>query len=294
MDNLRNWSYNALPEDCPFVVGGGLIRDSLLGGRPSDIDIWLPSNILDPFRSVEQFCSRLAAEYQGADIQILFRGPDHNGLGATAPDVAPGDSDYGDVANHWVVEMQIEGWPRVNFMRSMARWGTEGGAQAFFNGLMRAFDIDHCMFFIGWARGQRDVNTVILPRHMTQRDTRRFRLSELHWNQYRADRTSAARVEARIVKMMSKYMYAMRTPSEIFTTGYVIPVDQIIAQPMYIQDAMRLLNRHAPLPTYQNQREPLPGDEVINGRIATQLANRIEFERAHPLLTTNVGRFNWN
>ncbi len=34
-----------LPQGCPFVIGGGLIRDAILGGRPSDIDVWLPCNL---------------------------------------------------------------------------------------------------------------------------------------------------------------------------------------------------------------------------------------------------------
>ena len=93
-----------------------------------------------------------------------------------------------------------------------------------------------------------------MPEHMLQRDTRRFRLSELHWNQYRLDRTHAARIEARIIKMQSKYYYQQQTPQMIHTNGNVIPVDQIVAKPVLFASALRILNE-VPEPTFTNRNE---------------------------------------
>lgn len=258
MDLLRLFTYDALPTGCPFVVGGGLVRDSILGGRPSDIDIWLPSNLQAGFVGAESFLSMLALwAPEDTYFEVLFRGPDHDGTNGQAPGDTPvgaTPNEYGDVANHWVIEMQVPGWPRVNFMRSMTQWRSD--SQEFFNGLMRAFDIDHCMFFIGWMNGQSNVNTVIMPEHMLSRDSRRFRLSELHWNQWRLGSTPAARVESRLIKMYSKYSYGFRTAQEIEAEGLVIPLDQIVARPVLLSQAMRILaNPHMPLPIWTNTNE---------------------------------------
>ena len=273
MDLLRIFTYDSLPTGCPFVVGGGLVRDSILGGRPSDIDIWLPSNLQADFTGTDPFLVKLHQwAPEGTEFEVLFRGPDWDGRGASRiSDENP--AEYGDVANHWVIEVQIPGWPRINFMRSMAYWS--GDSQMFFNSLMRAFDIDHCMFFIGWMNGQSNVNTVIMPEHMLNRDNRRFRLSELHWDQWRLGSTSAARVESRLIKMYSKYSFGFRTAQEVEREGLVIPVDQIVARPVLLSQAMRILaNPEMPLPIRTNTNEATEQAKAATLSTITQRYNQ--------------------
>lgn len=245
MDELREWTYRVLPEGCPFVIGGGMIRDAILGGRPSDIDIWLPSNLGRDYLTAGGFIDKFLEHNpeSEAECSILFE------LGVPRENIDA--AGYGDVNNHWVVEVQIPNWPRINFMCSLAEWRTED-PQYFFNGVMRGFDIDQCMFFIGWMPNQRDVNTVILPQHLMQRHPRNFNLNELYWNQYRLENTSAARVEARLIKMYSKYGWNMRTPEELNAHGFILPTNQIVAKPFLLRDVLRHFERQGICPMYQN------------------------------------------
>lgn len=243
--------YEVLPVGCPFIIGGGLIRDAILGGRPSDIDVWLPGNILRA--GVADFVSKLNVDFPAAEINIVFQ------LGTQvtsefdelSPTLREEGENYGDLNNHWVLEMQVEGWPKVNFMRSLHPWTTP---QPFFNSLMRNFDIDHCMFFIGWMPGQRDVNTVIMPQHMINNRYRDYRLNEIYWNQHRLNTTSAARVESRLIKMASKYMYSFLTVEEIEQYDRILRTDSIHATPVLFRQAMRRLSV-LPMPTRWNNRE---------------------------------------
>jgi hypothetical protein len=251
---------------CPFVIGGGLVRDAILGGRPSDIDIWLPSNLANGLADLGTFASRLQDTYPGAQVNAIFSGPGANVTPIEELLAEPTSGEYGDVNNHWVVEMQVEGWPRVNFMRSMTPWTAP---QAFFNGLMRAFDIDYCMFFIGWMPGQNNVNTVIMPEHMTNRAINNPRMNEIYWNQYRLSNTSAARVESRLIKMYSKYSFRMRCPEEFEREGLILPTESIRAKPMLLSRAMRMLTHpSSPIhPTYHNSYEV--SDSVWNSSVNT-------------------------
>lgn len=255
MDDLRSFTNACLPTGAPFIVGGGLVRDALLGGRPSDIDIWMPGNIT--WANSRDFMTRLGQQYPGADIQLIFSLPERNNNMFTGEPMATAEGDtYGDLNNHWVIEMQIEGWPRVNFMRTLHPWTTP---QPFFNALMRNFDIDACMFFVGWMPGQRECNTVIMPRHMTQGNNRQYNLNEIYWNQHRMNVTSAARIEARLVKMCTKYCYRNMTMGAIERDGRILQTDRIIATPVAFRDALSY-TRGMPDPTILNRRENI-GDE---------------------------------
>lgn len=252
-----------LPEGCPFVIGGGLIRDALYGGCPSDIDIWLPSNISIP--DIDAFCRHLATSgfgpNEGFQGQVLFRGP-----GATVQPVNPfafgaletaAAENYGDVHNHWVVELQTspiatEAHPRVNFMRNMATWN--GDAESWFTEIMRNFDLDICMFFIGYMPGQSQVNTVIMPRHMlVAQGTRTVRMNEVYWNQGRLQNTSVDRILARVDKMNSKYN--IRLP-RLIQDIQMIPTENIVAVPVRMSRMVAMMNNQMGTfadPTQQNR-----------------------------------------
>jgi len=221
---------------------------------------------------VEEFVDKLQHNYPNSEISVLFTGPSARAvpLGSTVNIeellAEPTNENYGDVNNHWVIEVQVEGWPKINFMRSMTPWTTP---QAFFNGLMRAFDIDYCMFFIGWMPGQNNVNTVIMPEHMTNRAINNPRMNEIYWNQYRLSNTSAARVESRLIKMYSKYSFRVRCPEEFDREGLILPTESIRAKPMLLSRVMRMLTHpSSPVhPVYDNSYEV--SDAVWNSSVNT-------------------------
>lgn len=272
MGLLREYLQEFLPEGCPFVIGGGLIRDAILGGRPSDIDVWLPSNI--NYAGAEEFYNRFVEQTAPTNLSLVFSGPG----ASTDWDFTPGvtQSDYGDVNNHWVFEADISYlWPKVNFMRSMTPW--EGDAQSYFNGLMRAFDIDVCMMFVAWMPTDPvQQRTVIMPRHLVdswtgQNDiadrfafpTWRLRMNELHFNAGRANTTSETRLQSRIEKMCNKYGFVSTSVRNIS----VIDTDQIIATPVSFLKIIRRINRISsgiPYPTYTNSLQ-----EARNGTTGT-------------------------
>lgn len=256
---LRGTIERVLPDGCPFVIGGGLIRDALYGGRPNDIDIWLPSNIHVP--DVDAFCSHMIRSgygpQQGFQGQVIFRGPGANvqevtegvlgGFGDAENDAAG----YGDVHNHWVVEIQSTsetiGHPRINIMRNMARW--TGDAPSWFTEIMRNFDLDICMYFVGYMPGQNTVNTVIMPEHLRDSLLRNrqegrarvapTRMNEVYWNQARLDTTSVDRIISRVRKMNEKYLVNI---TERIENIPVIATLDIIAVPVRLADIIGCFN----------------------------------------------------
>lgn len=263
-----------LPDGCPFVIGGGLVRDALYGGRPNDIDIWVPSNISVP--DVDAFCAHLVRTGYGPNDnfqgQVIFRGPgaqvrevEDQPVFGGFNDAEHDDANYGDVHNHWVIEIQNTSetfaHPKVNIMRNMARW--TGDAPAYFTELMRNFDLDICMYFIGYMPGQNTVNTVIMPQHVRQamveasmRGTRTMptSINEVYWNQARLQTTSVERIRSRVQKMNDKYQ--LRLPMEIENIRMIRTAD-IIAEPVALSYLMRFFNRgygygNTALPTRQN------------------------------------------
>lgn len=287
---LRTELNTFLPSGCPFVIGGGLVRDAILGGRPGDIDIWFPSNMT--LGAVDRFVDHMSNEVGPESINIVFTGPGAHGSLVGIPSAAGNDptsgiteSDYGDVNNHWVVEMDVgHGWPKINIMRSMTPWA--GDAQAYFNSLMRAFDIDMCMFFLAWLPGDRtERKTVIMPAHLLASWTNTpmamqnytMRMNELHFNASRANTTSATRQQSRIDKMCGKYRFVWTTVDNI----RVIPTEAIQAVPVTLAKLIRVVNMRTsmiPLPTEQNSNH----EGVTNGGAEGQV------------LQTQRSIFNWN
>lgn len=274
ISELRGSMESVLPDGCPFVIGGGLIRDAFYGGYPGDIDVWLPSNITIP--DADAFARHIATHGYGRDDgfqgQILFRGPGSQvaedrpegvfGFEATPPT----PENYGDVHNHWVMELENtseeRGYPKVNIMRNMAVWNND--APAWFTTIMRNFDLDCCMFFVGYMRGQRDVNTVIIPRHIVQNLSNRARggisvhMNEVYWNQARVETTSHERIMSRVHKMNDKYEF--RIPEDVNRIR-MIPTDEIVAEPVTMSWLLRFFNSGGgygvhPLPTRTNRWTP--------------------------------------
>jgi hypothetical protein len=260
---LRGSIERVLPDGCPFVIGGGLVRDALYGGRPNDIDVWLPSNITIP--DVDAFCAHMVnsgyGPRQGFQGQVIFRGPGSRveevteGIFGGFGDAEHDDAGYGDVHNHWVVEITTaeapQGalnhpcHPRINIMRNMARW--TGDAPSFFTEIMRNFDLDLCMYFVGYMPGQNTVNTVIMPQHLrnsimnpfNNRRVEPTRMNEVYWNQARLETTSVERIRSRVRKMNDKYM--LNLPENIQNIQ-MIPTADIVAVPVLFRDLIESFN----------------------------------------------------
>lgn len=253
-----------LPSGCPFTVGGGLIRDGFGGARPGDIDIWLPSNIAIP--DCDAFRQHLIDRFDDPelDVRCIFRGPDaHGGMDFTT---AMESVNYTDVNNHWVMEVNPVGAPKINFMRSMTLW--QDDSQAFFNGLMRAFDLDVCMLFMAWEAGQDTTPYVVIPLHMAEWCLESFRgeqhvprLNMVYWNKMRWDRTSERRTQGRIDKMNAKYEFNLNLQSI-----RLIETEDIIACPVKIKDMAVWRNYIFPSPTAAYMTE-----EVTDGEATGQV-----------------------
>lgn len=231
-----------MPAGCPIVLGGGIVRDAILGGRPGDIDIWLPSNISVP--NVDEFMARMTSDwfFQENEVRCIFSGP-----GAHGAITGPVDGEYGDVGNHWVLETEEPEMPKINIMRSFSAWS--GDSQAYFDDLMQRFDIDACMMFIGIEQGNPNWNHVIIPLHLYSNLVRprantfmpfRFLINELHWNQGRVNTTSQARFDARLVKMRSKYSFSNTDRTNRLQ---VIPTAAFVATPVPLSLVMRVVNQ---------------------------------------------------
>jgi hypothetical protein len=276
---LRGAIERVLPDGCPVIIGGGLVRDALYGGRPNDIDVWLPSNIHVP--DVDAFCGYMVnagfGPRQGFQGQAVFRGPGSRveevteGIFGGFGDAEHDNAGYGDVHNHWVVEIQsapdaqesTPGYshPRINIMRNMARWN--GDAPSFFTEIMRNFDLDLCMYFVGYMPGQNSVNTVIMPRHLHDSIVNRLRnntvvvrprMNEVYWNQARLQTTSTERILSRVRKMNQKYTLSL---SENINNIQMIPTNEIVAVPVRFIDIIGCFNGDlgygvVPIPTRAN------------------------------------------
>jgi hypothetical protein len=297
-----------LPDGCPFVIGGGLVRDAIMGGRPNDIDVWLPSNITVP--DCDAFCAHLvrtgygvADGFQG---QVIFRGPGSDVREVEAEPILGGfhnaeynAENYGDVHNHWVIEVENTSeefaHPKVNIMRNMARW--TGDAPAFFTEIMRNFDLDLCMYFIGYMPGQNSINTVIMPRHLriglmsaasNGARTVQTHINEVYWNQARLNNTSEERIRSRVVKMNQKYM--LRLPEAIEDIR-MIPTADIVAEPVQLSFLMRYFNANmgygnAALPQMANRLH-----EADYNRLWAEATARFhEWQSRVNPLHTGVGR----
>lgn len=216
-----------LTDDQPVTLGGGIVRDLLLGGTPNDIDIWLPSNTACD--DVALMINHIQHRFQ-CPVNIVFS---LNAHGDANPE------NYSDVSNHWVIEFVVSGY-KFNVMRTMVAWTNP---QAFYNGLMQNFDIDLCMFFMGWlptADSTTWRRNVIMPAHLKGDLEDGLQVDFTTWNRWRLENTSDARKTLRNNKMSERY--------EISDHTGVIDRDDIVAVPVPISWFLTKVHL-MPLPT---------------------------------------------
>uniref|UniRef100_A0AAU6W0L3 Poly A polymerase head domain-containing protein n=3 Tax=unclassified bacterial viruses TaxID=12333 RepID=A0AAU6W0L3_9VIRU len=186
-----------VPEGCPVVIGGGIVRDGIMGGESNDIDVWLPSNI--NITSPQQLQGWAEARF-GAAVSIIFNGPEN---------VEQEGEGYRDMSNHCVLEFTNARGFRINLMRTMTPW-VQGEPQVFFRGVMRNFDIDLCMFFIAFPPESRGIHVpyVVMPQHLVDQLNSELgvmrSIRQFCWNSYRLETMSPARKTMRSEKMHAK------------------------------------------------------------------------------------------
>lgn len=186
-----------LPQGCPAVIGGGVVRDGIMGGQPNDIDVWLPSNInITSTEGLRLWCR----DAFNTPVEVIFNGPEN---------VHQDGEGYRDMSNHCVLEFTNMFGFKINIMRTMTPW-VDGDPSAFFRGVMRNFDIDLCMFFVAFGYETYGTNTpyVIMPRHLVNQLTSNYGVMPIRqfcWNRFRLENMSDARRTMRSEKMHSKF-----------------------------------------------------------------------------------------
>lgn len=175
-----------------------MVRDGIMGGRPNDIDVWLPSNInITSTEGLRLWCR----DAFNAPVEVIFNGPEN---------VHQDGEGYRDMSNHCVLEFTNMFGFKINIMRTMTQW-VDGDPSAFFRGVMRNFDIDLCMFFVAFGYETYGTNTpyIIMPRHLVNQlnDTTGItnRIRQFCWNRFRLDTMSDSRRAMRSEKMHSKF-----------------------------------------------------------------------------------------
>lgn len=189
-----------LPSGCPFTIGGGLIRDGVLGGPIGDIDVWLPSNCNVP------------ANVLNGTLIFDFAGNFTNGQYTR------------DISNRWVTEVELSGI-KVNLMKRLDPYVDN---QQWFDSLNYGFDTELSMMFMGFVpedgfetrecawENLRGMNHISIPysilEHLNFRPPIPQALSSLGVNEERMETTSATRMEARIQKLGRKYHLVTNFP----------------------------------------------------------------------------------
>lgn len=269
---IRAMLTHCMPQGCPFVVGGGFVRDGIFGAPIGDIDIWLPSNMVAD-SDWESFISmlnnqELLNENPFNSTSVIFNRPD--GM----------DGEYRDLVNHWVIQTTItpQAYNRnytyqIQFMRTNVEW--TGDTQAYFDGLLQQFDFDLCMMFLAWDYG---VNFNMSPngRHLIcdrawwERLQRAERLEAITGAGYKLNPlragTSATRMNDRHRKMRSKYNTYYIGQMEELPSAIPVPLSQVI---QLVNERSTL---YAPRPVVQTQAEGAAGNPLrfSNGTEAPQ------------------------
>lgn len=181
-----------------MVIGGGIIRDAIMGGVPVDIDVWLPSNI-NQGHSINSFHNIIYDNFL-VPVTHVFTGPQEL-------NPANDPNNYRDMSNHWVVEFDL-GTVKFNVMRTMTEW--TGDSAAFFGSVMQNFDIDLCMMFTGaipTGRGffAEPVTNIILPSNIVENLQDGRAIDTFCWNRFRYEQTNVSRRNFRRDKIISRY-----------------------------------------------------------------------------------------
>lgn len=249
---------HCMPQGCPFVVGGGFVRDGIFGAPIGDIDIWLPSNMVAD-SDWESFISmlnnqELLGQNPFSNTSVVFNRPD--GM----------DGEYRDLVNHWVIQTTMT--PQINnpghayqiqFMRTNVEWTDD--AQAYFDGLLQQFDFDLCMMFLAWDYG---INYGMAPngRHLICDRAWWERVQQgvevtagYKLNPLRAG-NSATKMDGRHRKMRSKYNTYYIGQMEELPSAIPVPLSQVI---QLVNERSTL---YAPRPMVQAQTEGVAGDAL--------------------------------
>lgn len=187
-----------------MIIGGGFIRDAVLGGEIGDIDVWLPSQTRIEASTIENH-----AVFNGTDVIFQL-----NTTSTSAP-ISSSRDDYRDLSNLLVVETRSNGI-RINFIKSMTPWETP---EQFFETMFRNFDTEISMFFMGFAPdgdthreiqsysefNAASVSTLILPRSYQEIASEGGVQDIIAINPVRVGVTSRERMNTRYSKLCSRY-----------------------------------------------------------------------------------------
>ena len=102
--DLYNIIKPTLPNDCPMIIGGGFIRDGLLGGQIGDIDVWIPANSTFDHNTIP-----------GCNVVWQLS------TGRSAEDLS--QSDYADISNLLVIETTVRRI-KVNVIKKISNFVT--------------------------------------------------------------------------------------------------------------------------------------------------------------------------
>lgn len=234
-----------------MIIGGGFIRDSILGGQINDIDVWIPSNAN----------ASLSRDFVGENIifQNSFSSVQTNGEYTT------------DISNRFVVESFINGI-RINYMKTLYAFES---VEQYFSALMRNFDNELSMFFMAFdipdnksyttAKYKDFITTdrLIVPSCLCEfilDPMNRVEYYALAVNGQRWETTSQARKQTRLDKMSSRYhgLLIERNNLGISLSGnidrgaVVLPVGDFLPTPVSISRFVQYLNK-LPLPVIANE-----------------------------------------
>lgn len=267
-----------------MVIGGGIIRDAIMGGVPVDIDVWLPSNVAQNSHDIYDFSRVITDAFPGIRVQHVFEGP-------RELNPANDPNNYRDMSNHWVVEFDV-GTVKFNVMRTMTQW--TGDSAAFFGSVMQNFDIDLCMMFTGaipTGRGffTEPVTNIILPSNIVENLQDGRAIDTFCWNRFRYEQTNVARRNFRRDKIISRYGVQEGTvleraqfiPTPVELT-FVLEAQSLLPFPQPPEMADLRTTREAEAQGFASVNDlqtweatPRVEDDTLNERIR-QLDNRIQ------------------
>lgn len=206
--DLYNFLHDKLPVGCPMIIGGGFIRDAVLGGQIGDIDIWLPSQA-----TLEAHHIYSDPHFRDTDVIFQLNHMGMSGLNTIA--LQANREDYRDLSNLLVVESLCNDI-KVNFIKSMTAWETP---EQFFERMFRNFDTEISMFFIGLLPqdgqnapitqfedfDQSCLKTVILPSSYREIASEGDTQEIIAINPERVNITSEIRMNTRYSKLTTRY-----------------------------------------------------------------------------------------
>lgn len=178
-----------LPAGCPVTLGGGFLRDTLLGAEPKDLDFWIPAN------------SNMSL-INTSDMRTVFQ----TNMVSTSP--------YSDINNSAVYEYDRENEVQVNIMKSLIPFVN---CEQWFEDLMRSFDTEISMIFMGlelntnlsdrWETSIFGLDRIVVPHSLLEAWTLTsdYETTRYGYNAARKLTTSGNRWRDRQEKLRRKY-----------------------------------------------------------------------------------------